>query len=132
MKDERRLQISLAIIRISLVLFFLVWSIGKLIVPELTQKVFATFYFSEISSSVSVGVGVLQTIVVLIFLVGQWKTFSYGVVLGMHTVSVLSTYRQLLNSYQPPNPLFWAGIPVLGASIALFLLRDRDCLFVLS
>ena len=128
MKDERKLQISLAIIRLSLVLFFLVWSIGKLIVPELTQKVFATFYFSEISPTASVGIGALQTVIVLIFLAGQFKTLSYGGVLGMHTVSVLSTYRQLLNPYQPPNPLFWAGVPVLGALIALFLLRDRDWL----
>ena len=132
MKDERRLQISLAIIRISLVLFFLVWSIGKLIVPELTQKVFATFYFSEISSTVAVGVGALQTVIVLIFLAGQFKMLSYGVILGMHTVSVLSTYRQLLDPYQPPNLLFWAGVSVLGASSALFLLRDRDRLLTLS
>ncbi|MGV2831861.1 DoxX protein [Myxosarcina sp. GI1(2024)] len=132
MKDERLLEISLAIMRLSLVLFFLVWSIGKLIVPELTQKIFATFYFSEISPTVSVGLGGIQTVIVLIFLTGKFKTLSYGAVLGMHTVSLLSTYQQLLNPYQPPNLLFWAGIPVLGASIALFLLRERDRLLTLS
>lgn len=101
MKDERLLEISLAIMRLSLVLFFLVWSIGKLIVPELTQKIFATFYFSEISPTVSVGLGGIQTVIVLIFLTGKFKTLSYGAVLGMHTVSLLSTYQQLLNPYQP-------------------------------
>ena len=108
MKDERRLQTSLAIIRISLALFFLVWSLGKLLVPELAQEIFATFYSSEISLTVSVGIGALQTIIVLIFLAGQFKTLSYGGVLGMHIVSVLSTYRQLLDPYRPPNLLFWA------------------------
>ncbi len=108
MKDERLLEISLAIMRFSLVLFFLMWSIGKMVVPELTQQVFATFYFSEISPTLSIAIGVLQTMIVLIFLAGQFKTLSYGVVLGMHAVSVLSTYRQLFNPYQAPNPLFWA------------------------
>ena len=132
MKDQRLLEISLAIMRISLVSFFLVWSIGKMIVPELTQKIFANFYASEISPTISIAIGALQTIIVLIFLTGQFKTLSYGVILGMHAVSVLSTYRQLLAPYQPPNPLFWAGVPVLGTSIALFLLRDRDRLLTLS
>ena len=132
MKNERTLQVSLAIIRMSSVLFFLVWSIGKMIAPELTQKVFATFYFSEISPVLSSVLGMLQSIIVLIFMVGLWKTFSYGLVLGMHATSVVSTYQQLLNPYEPPNPLFWAGVPVLGALIALFMLRKCDQLLTLS
>ncbi|KST68986.1 hypothetical protein [Mastigocoleus testarum] len=132
MKNERTLQLSLAIIRISSVLFFLVWSIGKMIAPELTQKVFATFYFSEISPVISCVLGVFQSLIALIFMVGLWKTFSYGLILGMHTTSVISTYQQLLNPYEPPNPLFWAGVPVLGALVALFMLRKRDRLLTLS
>jgi hypothetical protein len=50
----------------------------------------------------------------------------------MHTVSVLSTYQQLLNPYQSPNHLFWAGIPVLGALVALFILRKSDRLLAIN
>jgi putative oxidoreductase len=37
------------------------------------------------------------------------------------------TWRQLLHPWADPvNHLFIAGVPVLGAFIALFLLRDWD------
>ncbi len=132
MTDEGKLLISLAIIRISIGIFFLVWSIEKIIAPELSQRVFKNFYFSEISPGISVIIGIIQTLIVLAFIAGLFKTFSYGALLGMHAVSVLSTYQQLLNPYQPPNHLFWAAVPVLGALIALFILRNSDRLLTIN
>ena len=126
MTNQRKLQIGLALIRISTAAFFLVWSIEKIIYPEVTQRIFQKFYFLSISNTISVGIGIIQTLIILIFLVGLFKTFSYGALLGMHLVSVLSTYKQLLNPYAPGNHLFWAAVPVLAAMIALFLLRDED------
>ena len=132
MTEEGKLLISLAIIRITIGIFFLVWSIEKIIAPELAQRVFKNFYLAEISPGLSVIIGIIQTIIVLIFLLGLFKTLSYGALLGMHAVSVLSTYQQLLNPYQPPNHLFWAGVPVLGGLIALFLLRKSDRLLTIN
>ncbi|BAY83018.1 hypothetical protein NIES267_25040 [Calothrix parasitica NIES-267] len=126
MTDERKLQISLAIIRISTAMFFLVWSLRKIIQPESTQKIFSKFYMMEVSPILSYGIGVLQTLFVIAFLVGLFKTWTYGAILGMHIVSVLSTYKQLFNPYESPNTLFWAAVPALGGLIALFLLRDKD------
>ncbi len=126
MTDERKLQISLAIIRISTAIFFLVWSLRKLIQPESTQKIFSSFYFIQVSPEISYVVGGIQTLIVLMFMVGLFKTWTYGGLLGMHIVSVFSTYKQLFNPYESPNTLFWAAVPVLGGLIALFILRDRD------
>ena len=126
MTDERKLQVSLAIIRISTAIFFLVWSLRKIIQPESTQKIFSKFYMMEVSPIFSYGVGILQTLFVIAFLVGLFKTWTYGAILGMHIVSVLSTYKQLFNPYESPNTLFWAAVPALGGLIALFLLRDKD------
>ena len=131
MTDEGKLQISLALIRISMGLFFLVWSIEKIIAPELTQRVFQRFYFLEINPTASVILGIIQTLIVLMFMLGLFKTLSYGALLGMHTVSVLSTYQQILNPYQPPNHMFWAAVPVLAALVALFILRHEDRLFTI-
>lgn len=86
----------------------------------------------RIGSALSILMGVVQLIVIFLFLVGILKTWSYGALLVMHIVSVLVAYEPLLKPYTPPNILFWAGIPTLGALIALFLLRDRDQLFTLS
>ncbi len=126
MTDEIKVQVSLAIIRISTAIFFLVWSLRKLIQPESTQKIFSSFYFIQVSPEISYVVGGIQTLIVLMFMVGLFKTWTYGGLLGMHIVSVFSTYKQLFNPYESPNTLFWAAVPVLGGLIALFILRDRD------
>ena len=132
MKSQQQLKIGLLLIRLSTGIFFLVWSIEKLIYPEITQKVFSRFYTIEISPAVSYGVGILQTIIVLAFMAGLFKTWTYGLILGMHAVSTLSTYKELLNPYQPPNHLFWAAVPLLAALVALFLVRKEDKLFTLG
>ena len=132
MTSNRKLEIGLAIIRITTAAFFLIWSVEKIIKPEISQKVFSNFYFSNISTSVAVILGILQTIVVLLFLAGLFKLWTYGALLGMHAVSTLSSYGPLLDPYTPPNHLFWAAVPTLGALVALFLLRDEDRLWTLS
>lgn len=128
----QQLGISLALIRFSTGIFFLIWSIEKIINPEITQRVFSRFYFIEISPSISIIVGIVQTLIVLAFMAGLFKLWTYGVILGMHAVSTLSTYKELLNPYEPPNHLFWAAVPLLAALIALFLLREEDNLLTLT
>ena len=126
MKHQKQLELGLLLIRLSTGVFFLVWSLEKIIYPEIAQKVFSRFYFLEISPVLSLAVGIVQTAIVLAFMAGLWKTLTYGAILGMHGVSTLSTYKELLNPYQPPNHLFWAAVPLLATLIALFLLREED------
>ena len=132
MKLEQQLKIGLLLIRLSTGIFFLIWSIEKLIYPEITQKVFSRFYMIDISPTISYGVGILQTIIILAFMAGLFKTWTYGAILGMHAVSTLSTYKELLNPYEPPNHLFWAAVPLLAALVALFLMRKEDKLLTLG
>ena len=132
MKSEQQLKIGLALIRLSTGIFFLIWSVEKLIYPEVTQKIFARFYMLEISPSIAVAIGIVQTLFVLAFMAGLFKIWTYGAILGMHGLSTLSTYKELLNPYEPPNHLFWAAVPLLAALIALFLLRKEDSLFTIG
>lgn len=132
MENAKKIKTGLAIIRITVAAFFLVWSIEKIIAPELTQGVFSRFYFLTIPSGFSVAIGIAQTAIVLLFLAGLFKVWTYGAVLGMHAVSVLASYQPLLTPYTPPNHLFWAAVPTLGAIVALFLMRDEDQLLTFS
>ena len=132
MTSTQNIRIGLATIRITVAAFFLIWSIEKIIAPEITQAVFSRFYFLTIPSSFSVFIGIVQTIIVLLFLAGLFKLWTYGALLGMHAVSVIASHQPLLDPYMPPNHLFWASIPTLGALIALFLMRDEDQLFTWS
>ena len=132
MKSEQQLKIGLFLIRLSTGIFFLIWSVEKLIFPEVTQKIFSRFYMMEISPTIAYGIGIIQTLVVLAFVAGFFKIWTYGAILGMHAVSTLSTYKELLNPYEPPNHLFWAAVPLLAALIALFLLRKEDTLLTVA
>ena len=129
---QQKLEIGLALIRLSTGIFFLVWSIEKIIHPEVIQKVFSRFYMMEISPGISIVIGIIQTLIILAFMAALFKIWTYGAILGMHAVSTLSTYKELFNPYEPPNHLFWAAVPTLAALIALFLLRQEDNLFTLS
>ncbi len=131
MSRSESLPAALLVLRVTLAGFFLIWSVEKILAPELALRVFETFYFSSPSTTVLIVIGVLQTGVVLAFLAGVLKTWTYGLLLAMHAVSTASSWERLINPYEPPNHLFWAAIPVLGALVALFLLRRRDTLLTL-
>ena len=132
MRNAKNTQIGLATIRITLTAFFLIWSIEKIIAPEITKGVFSRFYSLTIPEGLSIFAGVVQTVIILLFLAGLFKLWTYGALLGMHIASVIASHQPLFNPYMPPNHLFWAGIPTLGALIALFLMREEDQLFTLS
>ena len=126
--DDRPLGIALATIRLSVAAFFLVWSLEKILLPEKQQGVFEAFYGGAQPVGVIVALGVVQTLIVLAFAGGLFRTVTYGLILAMHAVSTLSTTGRLIDPYEGLNHLFWAAVPVLGALVALFVLRDRDTL----
>ncbi|MEL7495441.1 MAG: DoxX protein [Cyanobacteria bacterium J06554_11] len=100
MTSTRKMEIGLAMIRITTATFFLVWSLEKIIVPEIAQEVFARFYASTISPGTSITIGIVQAAIVLLFLAGLFKLWTYGAILGMQAVSTLSSYEPLLNPYR--------------------------------
>lgn len=129
---DGQLAISLAILRLSTGAFFLVWALEKIIAPDIARRVFENFYFSSPSDTMLIVAGLVQTAIVLAFMAGLFRFWTYGALLVMHTLSVTSTVPRLLDPYSPPNHLFWAAIPVLGLLVALFILRNRDTLLVLK
>lgn len=128
MTDEHRLGLALLIMRLTIAAFFAVWALGKILAPAMAVQVFSFYYASDVSALLAQLAGGLQLAVILAFAAGLWRTWTIGALLAMHTVSVLATWPQLLDPWQPPNGLFWAGVPVLAALLALFLLRRRDTL----
>lgn len=122
---------ALAILRVSLGLFLLLWGIEKFVIPEVTVRIWQAFYGVGLAAALVPVVGALETGLAVAITVGVWRRVTYGLGLALHAVSVLSSWRQLidpwgLRSGGGPNHLFLAGVPVLAAFIALYLLRDRD------
>ena len=126
------LRLPLLLIRLSATAFFLVWSLEKILMPEKQQGVFEAFYGGAQPTEVIFVLGVLQTLIVLAFAAGAFKTWTYGALLVMHTVSTLSTTARLLDPYEGLNHLFWAAVPTPAALLALFILRRYDTLWSLG
>lgn len=131
-ETPRALAPALLAIRLGLAAMFAVWVADKLLSVETAQRVFSTFYFAAPPKEAIWALGIAQGVIVLAFAAGFLRTFSYGAILLMHSVSTIATYERLLEPLARPNILFWAAVPVLGAALALFLLRRYDVLLSLD
>jgi hypothetical protein len=127
MTIEKKLSIALLIVRLSIGAFFGIWASLKFYRPEWFENVFTNFYSLDfVTRDMSTYVGAVQMLIALIFILGLWRTFSYGALMLMQAAGVIGSIPNLLNWTQYPNNLMWAAVPALGAAIALFILRNED------
>jgi len=133
MKTENRLTLSLFALRVTVALVMLVWNLDKFINPQHAAKVYESFYLlSGLGSVVMYAIGAVEIVIVVAFLLGVMKRFSYGMVLLLHAISTFSSYKQYLAPYDGANILFFAACPMLAACLALYLLRDEDVMFTIG
>jgi len=104
---------ALAILRSSLGVFLVLWGIGKLVVAAGA---------ATISPPLSGGVATLEIVLGAFVLLGLWRRWSYATLFAVHVGSLLLWWRALGD----PWGVALAGLPVCGALVALYLLRDRD------
>lgn len=125
--DDGKLQLSLLLLRLGVFLVMFMWTIDKFINPGHASKVYEKFYYiAGMESVVMYIIGAIEIIILLMFLAGYMKKYTYGAVLIFHAVSTLSSFKQYLAPFEGPNLLFFAAWPMLAACIALFLLREQD------
>lgn len=116
---------SLFLLRISVFIVMLMWTLDKFVSPGHTAAVFENFYgISGLSATLAALLGALQLVLIIAFVLGYRKTLSYGLVLVLHGISTLSSFPQYLDAFN--NLLFFAAWPMLAACGALFILRDHD------
>jgi uncharacterized membrane protein YphA (DoxX/SURF4 family) len=126
-KLSKALFRALLALRITLGLFLLQWGVEKFVVPQANLFIWSHFYGMEVSQTLGYIFGALEIAIALCIFVGQFRTVTYGAALFLHAVTVVVTWRQLIDPWGDPiNHLFTAGIPVLGGFLALFLLRHWD------
>lgn len=124
---DKKLQLSLLFLRVTVFLVMFMWTIDKFVNPGHAAKVYESFYYiAGLESSVMYAIGAIEMIILLLFLAGYKKKFAYGAVLILHAVSTLSSFNQYLAPFEGPNLLFFAAWPMLAACVTLFLLRDQD------
>lgn len=129
MDTTRRLRASLLILRLSVALVMLIWTIDKFVQPQHGAGVLAHFYgIAGLGNAPIYVIAVAELILIALFALGLFKTWTYGLVLILHAASTLVAYHQYFHAFEGVNLLFFAAWPMLGACVALFLLRDEDTL----
>ena len=134
MTESARIAVSLLLLRIGVFIVMFVWTVDKFVRPAHAAGVYEAFYgIGGLGAVPLYGLAAAELVIIVAFLLGLWKTWSYGLVLAFHAVSTLSSYKQYLAPFADgPNLLFFAAWPMLAACVALYLLRDRDTLWTLS
>lgn len=124
-KTRVRIAVSLLLLRLGVFLVMLMWTLDKFINPEHAGEVFENFYFiGGLDENAFKVIGALELLLLLAFVSGSFKRWSYGLVLLLHGVSTFSSFPQYLKPFD--HLLFFAAWPMLAACIALYLLRDLD------
>ncbi len=123
----RALAGALLALRITLGLFLLQWGVEKFVLPQSNVAIWSHFYGIAIAPALGYMFGAAEIAIALCLFLGLFRTVAYGAALALHAITVLVSWRQLLQPWADPvNHLFIASIPVLGALVALFLLRHWD------
>ncbi len=121
----RRLSLSLLLLRLSLGLVMMVWAFDKILNPGHGAAVLESFYGLPGTGEQAIRmIGIAQALIVLGFLLGVAKTWTYGAVLFMHAVTTLVSFSAYLEPLK--NILFFSAWPMLAGLVTLFLLREED------
>ncbi len=126
-----RLQWSLLALRLGVFIVMFIWTLDKFVNPGHSIAIFEKFYsISGLGATVAYIMGALQLLLVLAFVTGIKKRFTYGLIFLMHGGSTLSAFAQYFDAFN--NLLFFAAWPMWAACFALYLLRDEDTKFTLG
>ncbi len=131
MTVDQRIPLALLLLRLGVFLVMAMWTLDKFLNTKHAVQVFAKFYLiSGLSDGAFYAIGLVELAVLLGFLVGYQKRFTYGAVLLFHAFSTLASFRQYLDPFK--NLLFFAAWPMLAACFALYYLRDLDTKWVIA
>ncbi len=125
MITDQRIPLALLLLRLGVFVVMAMWTLDKFLNTKHAVQVFAKFYLiGGLSDGAFYAIGLVELVVLLGFLVGYQKRFTYGAVLVFHAISTLASFRQYFDPFK--NLLFFAAWPMLAACFALYYLRDLD------
>lgn len=128
---DSRLEISLCLLRYSVFLVMFMWTLDKFFNPDHAAGVFSKFYgLQGLGKETLYGLAGLELLIIVGFVLGLYRTLTYGTVLVLHGISTFSSYAQYMDPFN--HLLFFAAWPMLAACVVLYLLRDRDTYLTLA
>lgn len=130
MNEKERIEWSAFLLRVGVFIVMFAWTLDKFLDPGHAAKVFENFYFiGGLGEEIMMIIGAIELLIILAFLGGVWKRWTYGFVMIAHGISTFSSWKQYTVDI---NLMFFTAWPMLAAAIALYLLRDQDVKFTLG
>ena len=129
----KNLKPALLFTRISIFYFLLPWVLMRFTMPEKASGIAAKYYMiSDMPDLVGLLIAIGWAVLLVAFVIGFKKKISYGLVLFLHALGTAFTIPQLIIGTAGMKILFFAAIPVIGAMLLLYQLRDQDTLFTVD
>lgn len=128
--EASKLELPLLALRMGIFLVMLMWTLDKFYNPDHAISIFENFYsVPGVAATLVYTLAVLEMILILLFVAGVARFWTYGLVMLLHAGSTLSSFGLYLSPFD--NLLFFAAWPMLAACFALFMLREYDNMWVL-
>jgi hypothetical protein len=132
-ETQRKLEISLLSLRIGVFVVMQMWTLDKFVRVDHAKIVFEKFYLlTGFENAIMYALAGAELLLILAFLIGVKKRFTYGLILLLHAASTISSFKQYLNPFDGANLLFFAAWPMLAACITLYIMREYDRKFSLT
>ncbi|MEP6603937.1 MAG: hypothetical protein ABJB69_08320 [Spartobacteria bacterium] len=127
LNPSEKLPIALFLLRISIFVVMLMWTIDKFVRPEHAASVFEHFYaVPGVGRSIIFALAGAELLLLFGFVLGLAQRVTYGLVFLLHALSTFSSFRQYFAPFEKVNLLFFAAWPMLAACFALYYLREFD------
>ena len=95
MERTDRIPAALLALRVGIFVLMFAWTVDKFVRPQHAGHIFEQFYgLKGIGTTVVYAVGAIELLILAAFVLGIWKRFSYGAVLVLHAILLLSIVDQ--------------------------------------
>lgn len=132
MSDEMKVKVSLFAMRLGVFIVFMAWTIDKIVNYSHNSGMIQHYYGIAIAQPLLLAIGIGELIILLLFFMGKFKKYTYGFILIAHTVTTIISGHRLFPPYEIHQLLYFGSLPMLGACIGLFLMKEKDTLFTLG
>jgi hypothetical protein len=130
------LRLPLFITRILIAIFMLPWTLMRFVRDEAAQGIADRYYKIGFLPDVAfLVIAIFMALLLLAFTVGFKKKISYGLMFLLHTVGTITTIPTMLpvlTGGEGGQILFFAALPIIGAMLLLYVLRDQDTLLAVD
>ena len=125
------LRVPLFLTRLSIFYFLLPWQVMRFTNPDQIDTIAKTYYHADggVPGLASQIFGAAVIVLLLLFLVGFAKRWTYLAVLVIHAGAILISVQAYIWGLDSFRLIFLAAIPAAFAMGLLYALRDHDTLF---